>query len=77
MKVQEKGSDRKAEVHLLAQGQVTELNEYGQYIDETDGAICCYVPVEEGMVLKIESHFWGTVSEPQSTAVTRITRNRP
>jgi hypothetical protein len=33
MKVQEKGTDRRAELHMHVQEKVEELTEYGQYID--------------------------------------------
>ena len=62
MKVQEKGTDRRAELRVHVQEQVEELAEYGQYIDPDDQAICCYVPVEDGSVVKVAGRFHGTVS---------------
>ena len=62
MKVQEKGTDRRAEIHLHVQEQVEELAEYGQYIDPLDKAICCYVPAEDGNIVKVAGRFVGTVS---------------
>lgn len=61
MKVVEKDTDRNAEVHINVEGDVKPLAEYGQYIDASDKAICCYVPVEEGHKLKIGGRFTGTV----------------
>jgi hypothetical protein len=61
MRVEEKSTDRKAEVHLRAVGIFNELKEYGQYVDEVDGAICCYVGMEEGMSVNIVGNFKGTV----------------
>ncbi|KAL1595722.1 hypothetical protein SLS60_009411 [Paraconiothyrium brasiliense] len=60
MKVQEKGTDRRAELRVHVQEQVEELAEYGQYIDPDDKAICCYVPVEDGSVVKVAGRFHGT-----------------
>lgn len=62
MKVQEKGTDRRAELHVHVQEQVEELAEYNQYVDPEDKAVCCYVPVEEGRIIKIAGKFNGTVS---------------
>ena len=61
MKVEEKGTDRKAEVHLRADGEVTALREYGQYVDATDNAICCYVAMEEDKSIVISGKLFGTV----------------
>ncbi|KAL6708696.1 hypothetical protein ACN47E_002392 [Coniothyrium glycines] len=60
MKVQEKGTDRRAEVHINIDGQVEALEEYGEYIDANDKAICCYVPIEEGHRVKFGGKFSGT-----------------
>jgi hypothetical protein len=60
MKVAEKASDRWAEVHILVEGKVNALEEFGQYIDK-DKAICCYVPVEQGQKVKISGRLTGTV----------------
>lgn len=65
MKVEEKGSDRHAELHIHKHEQVEELAEYGQYIDPYDGAICCYVPIEDGSIVKVAGRFNGTVSVPK------------
>jgi hypothetical protein len=62
MRVEEKDSDRKLEVHLHQQGKVQELEEFGQFVDPVDNAICCYVPVEEEMAIKLRGKFTGTVS---------------
>jgi hypothetical protein len=61
MKVQEKGTDRRAELHMHVQEKVEELPEYGQYVDPDDQAICCYVPVENGNIIKIAGKLHGTV----------------
>lgn len=63
MKVTEKGADRTAYVHVFVHGRVSPLEEYGQYIDARDGAICCYVAVEEGHKIRIDGRFKGTVSK--------------
>lgn len=62
MKVIEKGTDRRAEVHLHAQGVIDPLDEYGEYVDPVDNAICCFVPVEEGQKIRVDGRFNGTVS---------------
>ena len=62
MKVVENATDRRAESHIYVEGRVDPLEEYGQYIDPKDKAICCYVPVEEGHKVKIGGKFSGTVS---------------
>jgi hypothetical protein len=62
MKVAEKDTNRTAEVHICVEGELQPLKEYGQYIDPTDGAICCYVAVEEGDKIKFDGRFIGTVS---------------
>ncbi|KAF3034680.1 hypothetical protein E8E12_004042 [Didymella heteroderae] len=59
MKVLEKGTDRSAFVHIYVKGHVNPLNEYGQYIDAHDKAVCCYVAVEEGHEIKIDGRFNG------------------
>jgi hypothetical protein len=64
MKVIEKATDRKAEAHVYVEGRVLALEEYGEYVDPIDKAICCYVPVEEGHKVKIEGRFSGTVRSP-------------
>jgi hypothetical protein len=61
MKVAEKDTNRTAEVHICVEGELQPLKEYGQYIDHTDGAICCYVAVEEGDKIKFDGRFTGTV----------------
>jgi hypothetical protein len=55
MKVIEKATDRKAEAHIYVEGQVLPLEEYGEYIDPGDKAICCYVPLEEGHQVRLEA----------------------
>lgn len=62
MKAQEKDSDRRAEIHVHVQEQVEELAEYGQYVDPMDGALCCYIVVSNGDVIKVTGKFNGTVS---------------
>lgn len=62
MKVAEKATDRKADVHIFVEGKVEAFEEYGEYIGPIDKAICCYVPVEEDDKVKIGSKFFGTVS---------------
>ncbi|KAF1929510.1 uncharacterized protein M421DRAFT_3981 [Didymella exigua CBS 183.55] len=59
MKVIEKGTDRTAFAHITVEGRVNPLEEYGQYIDVRDKAICCYVAVEEGQKLRIKGSFSG------------------
>lgn len=61
MKVIEKGTDRQAEVHLYVEGKLQALQEYGEYINPDNKAICCFVPVEEGHKPKITGKFSGTV----------------
>jgi hypothetical protein len=62
MKVKEDGSDREVEAHIHIDGKIPGLEEYGEYVDPKDNAICCYIPVDEGDVLKISGRFSGTVS---------------
>ena len=62
MKVAENESNRKVEVHLHVEGKMEPLKEYDEYIDPIDKATCCYVPVNEGHKIKIQSIFSGTVS---------------
>jgi hypothetical protein len=70
MKVLEKGNDRTAYVHVYVKGQVNPLNEYGQYIDARDRAVCCYVAVEEGHEIKIDGRFNGVVCYMSSLKTT-------
>ncbi|KAK7184156.1 hypothetical protein DPSP01_001206 [Paraphaeosphaeria sporulosa] len=60
MKVDEKGTDRRAELHIHKHEQVEELAEYGQYIDPDDAAVCCYVPIEDGNIVRVAGRFNGT-----------------
>ncbi|KAF2831984.1 hypothetical protein CC86DRAFT_400764 [Ophiobolus disseminans] len=60
MKVMEKGTDRRAEVHISVDGQVDDIAEYGEYIDPVDKAICCDVPIEEDHKVKFGGWFSGT-----------------
>lgn len=62
MKVVEKDTDRTAEVHLHADGVIKHLDEYGEYVDPVDNAICCFVPVELGQKITVEGKFKGNVS---------------
>ncbi|KAF2105260.1 hypothetical protein BDV96DRAFT_655798 [Lophiotrema nucula] len=65
MKVVEKDTDRKAEVHLWAQGDDKALDEYGEDFDE-DGALVCYVPVEIGQRIRVTGRYLGTTQTVQS-----------
>ncbi|KAH7077292.1 hypothetical protein FB567DRAFT_608351 [Paraphoma chrysanthemicola] len=60
MKVVEKETDRRAEVHIYVEGKVEPLAEYGEYVDSKDKAVCCYVPVVEGHKVRIGGKFTGT-----------------
>ncbi|KAI4951096.1 hypothetical protein J4E91_003801 [Alternaria rosae] len=60
MKVIEKGSDRRAQVHVYVEGRVAPLEEYGEYIDPRDKAICCYVAIDEGHKPRVGGRFTGT-----------------
>ncbi|KAF1950422.1 hypothetical protein CC80DRAFT_241402 [Byssothecium circinans] len=60
MKVEEKGTDRRLDVHLYVKGQMDALTEYDEYVDAGDGAICCYVAVAEDMTPKVTTRFHGT-----------------
>ena len=66
MKVAERDTNRTAEVHICVEGKLQPLKEYGQYVDPTDGAICCYVAVEEEDKIKFDGRFTGTVSYKHS-----------
>jgi hypothetical protein len=68
MKVIEKGTDRKAEVHVYVEGNVEALVEHGEHIDPKDRAICCYVAVEEGHKPQFGGRFSGTVSDTCSSS---------
>ncbi|KZM20962.1 uncharacterized protein EKO05_0008450 [Ascochyta rabiei] len=59
MKVAETGTDRTASAHIYVDGRVKPLEEYGQYIDARDNAVCCYVAVEEGQKIKVDGRFSG------------------
>jgi hypothetical protein len=61
MKVIEKGTDRKAEVNIFVEGQLSALEEYGEYIDPRDNAICAYVVLDEGHKPRVSGRFTGTV----------------
>jgi hypothetical protein len=61
MKVIEKDTNRSAQVHLHALGVVNPLDEYGEWVDPADNALCCFVPVEGGQKIKVEGRFAGTV----------------
>lgn len=69
MKVQEKHSDRRCQVHIYAVGESKPLDEYGEYVDPEDGAICCFVPVEEGQKIRVEGKFAGTTMTIQCDAL--------
>ena len=71
MKVLEKATDRRAEAHIYVDGRVHELEEYGEYVDPVDKAICCYVPIEEGHRVKIGGRFSGTVRGSSSSCPTQ------
>ncbi|KAJ4347471.1 hypothetical protein N0V95_005392 [Ascochyta clinopodiicola] len=59
MKVTETDTDRTAFAHIYVDGRVKALEEYGQYIDASDRAVCCYVAVEEGQKVRVEGRFSG------------------
>ncbi|XPT01975.1 hypothetical protein M3J09_011099 [Ascochyta lentis] len=59
MKVIETETDRTAYAHIYVEGRVKPLEEYGQYVDARDRAICCYVPVEEGHKIRVDGRFTG------------------
>ncbi|KAF2650841.1 hypothetical protein K491DRAFT_761458 [Lophiostoma macrostomum CBS 122681] len=65
MKVVEKGTNRWAQVHLHARGVVNPLDEFGEWVDPTDDALCCFVPVEAGQKVKVEGRFAGTTKDIQ------------
>ena len=69
MKVIEKGADRTAFAHIYVKGRVQPLEEYGQYVDAHDRAICCYVAVEEGHNIRVDGRFSGLVSRNFREAV--------
>lgn len=69
MKVIETGADRTAYAHIHVKGQVQPLQEYGQYIDSHDGAICCYVAVEEGHNVRVDGRFSGAVCHSPNASV--------
>lgn len=77
MKVKEAGTDREANVHVRVEGDLNELREYGEFIDPTDNAICCYVPVEEGALIRVAGKFSGTVSISASTVMYFAKPSRP
>ncbi|KAH7401836.1 hypothetical protein DE146DRAFT_631127 [Phaeosphaeria sp. MPI-PUGE-AT-0046c] len=60
MRVIEKGTDRTAVVNINVDGRVKPLEEYGEYVDPDDKAICCYVPVEVKQKIKFSGKFSGT-----------------
>ncbi|KAF2281026.1 uncharacterized protein EI97DRAFT_18651 [Westerdykella ornata] len=66
MKVVEKNSDRRAEVNIYAAGFAKPLDEYGEYIDPTDNAVCCFVPVAEGDKIRVSGKFHGTTDRIHS-----------
>ncbi|KAF2630893.1 hypothetical protein BU25DRAFT_455948 [Macroventuria anomochaeta] len=59
MKVIEKGADRTAHANIYVEGRVQPLEEYGEYVDARDKAICCYVAVEEGHKIRVDGRFSG------------------
>ena len=72
MKVSETGTDRIADVHVYVDGKIRALEEYGEYVDPSDKALCCYVPVEEGHKVKIRGKFSGTVSTDHSVMIQKL-----
>jgi hypothetical protein len=72
MKVSKKATDRRAEAHICVEGKMQELEEYGEYVDPVDKAICCYVPVEEGDKVKIGGRFSGTVGDIIALSIDRF-----
>jgi hypothetical protein len=65
MKVKEKNSNRRCEVHLYSLGSTKPLDEFGEYVDPNDGAVCCFVPVEERQKIKIGGKLRGTTTTIQ------------
>lgn len=63
MKVVENAAERTADAHIFVEGRVKPLEEYGQYVDGHDKALCCYVPVEEGHKIRVDTRFAGTVRQ--------------
>lgn len=61
MKVIEKAGDRTAYAQVFVEGCVQPLEEYGRYVDARDGAVCCYIAVEEGHKVRIDGRFSGAV----------------
>ncbi|KAI4642407.1 hypothetical protein J4E93_007555 [Alternaria ventricosa] len=75
MRVIEKDTDRKAQVNIFVKGQVQALEEYGEYVDPRDNAICCYVPIDEGHQPKVGGRFSGkTLAVAYDTFVDGILR---
>ncbi|KAI4663576.1 uncharacterized protein J4E78_003992 [Alternaria triticimaculans] len=75
MRVIEKDTDRKAQVNIFVKGQVQALEEYGEYVDPRDKAICCYVPIDEGHQPKVGGRFSGkTLAVAYDTFVDGILR---
>jgi len=62
MRVIERDTDRKAQVNIFVKCQVQALEEYGEYVDPRDNAICCYVPIDEGHQPKVGGRFSGKVT---------------
>lgn len=76
MKVIEKGADRTAGAHIYVDGRLHALEEYGQYIDAHDRAICCYVAVEEGDRIRVDGRFSGMVCQTSSSACLGLMQDR-
>lgn len=73
MKVIEKGVDRTAYAHITVEGRVNPLEEYGQYVDARNKALCCYVAVEEGHKLRVKGSFSGPVCSTIQQHTQRLT----
>ncbi|KAI4618604.1 hypothetical protein J4E80_005206 [Alternaria sp. BMP 0032] len=75
MRVLEKDTDRKAQVNIYVKDRVQALEEYGEYVDPRDSAICCYVPIDEGHQPKVGGRFSGkTLAIAYDTFVDGILR---
>ncbi|KAI4941817.1 hypothetical protein J4E86_010328 [Alternaria arbusti] len=75
MRVIERDTDRKAQVNIFVKCQVQALEEYGEYVDPRDNAICCYVPIDEGHQPKVGGRFSGkTLAVAYDTFVDGILR---
>ena len=58
MKLAEAGSNRHADVFIRADGNP--CLEHNFYIDEDDGAYCCYVAIQDGQSIAVDISFLGS-----------------